>query len=302
MQRTHEMAYLPPLPTSDTNPESRPSDALLHSLSDSGPYDSPTISAVDETFNPISNSVQLCPSSSLETLARPSLSRTSSVKSSIQPTKRRQPLFKHRWLWEICSAFFSIACITAVLVILIETDDTSLSAWKFPIALNALVSTFLTLSKTALMVPVAACISQLKWIHFEKANRVNELEVFEEASRGPWGSMELLFRLKHKTRALLAIWGCIITISALAMDPFAQQILNFPIRQTLTSKANVGAYLSSAHILDSGLATSYAGIAGNGGRRSYLLLSDEANLVLRCLWRSTEDSDKSPNGCDERSC
>jgi hypothetical protein len=96
------------------------------------------------------------------------------------------------------------------------------------------------------MVPVAAGINQLKWMHFEKAHRLSDLEVFDETSRGPWGSLELIMRLNFNSRALLAIWGSLITIVALAMDPSAWQILSFP---SLVSSTQGGAYLASSKTL-----------------------------------------------------
>jgi len=89
------------------------------------------------------------------------------------------------------------------------------------------ISVFSTLSKSALLVAVAEGISQLKWIYFrERRHRLYDLQVFDEASRGPWGSLQLLWVLR--LQAVVASVGAVITVASLAMDPFTQQILAYP--------------------------------------------------------------------------
>jgi len=45
-----------------------------------------------------------------------------------------------------------------------------------------------------MMVAVAAGISQQKWNWFSRRARVvKDLQVFDDASRGPWGSIKLVF-------------------------------------------------------------------------------------------------------------
>jgi hypothetical protein len=91
---------------------------------------------------------------------------------------------------------------------------------------NALVSIGITLSKSSLLMLIAEGISQLKWAHFaEKRQVLYDLQLFDAASRGPWGAFLLLYARKFKP--VLACIGAIITIVALAMDPCAQQILEF---------------------------------------------------------------------------
>lgn len=51
------------------------------------------------------------------------------------------------------------------------------------------------------------------------------LRLFDNASRGPWGSFMLLLRIKGRSLAAL---GAAITLFALAMDPFFQQVVGFP--------------------------------------------------------------------------
>ncbi|KAI8632193.1 hypothetical protein F5Y19DRAFT_492070 [Xylariaceae sp. FL1651] len=155
------------------------------------------------------------------------------VYQSPDPEPKAQQLRYHfslyDWGWEFGSAIVSIASTVAIIVILSVENGKALSEWRFPIAPNSLVSVFSTIAKSALLVSVASCLSQLKWIYFGSSHRpLHHFELFEDASRGPWGSVVLSW-VVH-IRAKLALFGSIVTIVALALEPFTQQILAFPSR------------------------------------------------------------------------
>jgi hypothetical protein len=111
------------------------------------------------------------------------------------------------------------------------------------------------------MVPVAACLSQLKWSHFmSRPSPLNQFQVIDDASRGPWGSFLLLIS-GFRIRALVPIALAFVTIVGLGFEPSAQQILDFPER--LAPLANVSAEV--------GIATDYlskAFVPGNTGMSS----------------------------------
>lgn len=157
------------------------------------------------------------------------------------------------WLWEISAAFASICCLVAIIAVLFTTHEKPLSAWHFLISPNALISIFSTLSKAALLVPVASCIGQLKWIYFTKSPRaLEDIQTFDDASRGPWGALTFLWSVN--VRANLALCGSLITIAALAMDPFVQQIIAFPSRTVPSSTPSRFGY---AQTYDSGVSPGY---------------------------------------------
>jgi Protein of unknown function (DUF3176) len=117
--------------------------------------------------------------------------------------------------------------------------------WKSKISLNAIISVFATISKSALLVPVTACVSQLKWRHFEyNARALKEMDVFDRSSRGPLGALELLMSVNW--RAPVASIGAGIILLALAIDPFTQQILEFPVRTVPVSVGNGSAVVQAA--------------------------------------------------------
>lgn len=144
---------------------------------------------------------------------------------------RRHPIFGFRewWLGEIGAVFLSLACMIAVGAVLFRFQHKPLSDWRFPIAPNSLLSVLLTLAKTLLLLSVAESITQLKWNHFARQPRpLRDFQVFDDASKGPWGAIQLLWHTRGS--ALLASVGALIILLSLAMDPFAQQILAFPPR------------------------------------------------------------------------
>lgn len=134
------------------------------------------------------------------------------------------------WWWEASAIVLSITCTCLIIAILVSMHDKPLTEWKLPIQPSSLIAVFSTIAKSALLVPVAECISQLKWIYFENPTRLSQLQTFDDASRGPWGS--LMFLTQAHTTSMASI-GALITLLALAFEPFAQQVIEFPSRNAV---------------------------------------------------------------------
>ncbi|KAI0146516.1 hypothetical protein BJ166DRAFT_537998 [Pestalotiopsis sp. NC0098] len=136
------------------------------------------------------------------------------------------------WLWEIGAIVLSIGCITSIVGVLVHIDNMTVEQWRFTIAPNSLIAIMTTVSKTAMMVPIASCISQAKWAYFlAKGRPYKDLETFDSASRGPWGSLYFLSQMR--TQALTASGLAIVTLAALGFEPAAQQILQVSTREML---------------------------------------------------------------------
>ncbi|KAF7181989.1 hypothetical protein CNMCM7691_001377 [Aspergillus felis] len=143
------------------------------------------------------------------------------------------------WTYEVLTITLSIGCIAAIATILATMDGKSLSQWTMPIQPNALISVFAVVAKASLLYSVAQCIGQLKWLYFRSGvHPMIDIQRFDDASRGPWGS--LIFLWKFRLTALTSSGACFITIAALAIDPFTQQVLEFPFR--LVSNGQGSAY------------------------------------------------------------
>lgn len=111
-----------------------------------------------------------------------------------------------------------------------------LPTWPYFITLNSLLQVFATIGQMAMMSPVVECISQLKWIWFiRKSQRLTEFDAFDDASRGPTGSLILLGKLRGM---YLVSLGAVITIVAISFGPVSQQAVSFPLRWRPSDVAN----------------------------------------------------------------
>ncbi|KAI1674315.1 DUF3176 containing protein [Pyrenophora tritici-repentis] len=140
-----------------------------------------------------------------------------------------------RWLMEIISWVFSAMCMAAVIIVLIILKDDPLTKWSLAettgLTLNAYISILSKMAGAALIIPVSEALGQLKWSWFQQnSKQMWDFEIFDNASRGPWGSFLLLIRTKGKALAAL---GAMITLCMMALDPFFQQVVDFPDRWAL---------------------------------------------------------------------
>lgn len=142
--------------------------------------------------------------------------------------------FYETWLFEICFITLSLGCIAVVVTVLRVFDRKPQPDFPSGITLNAIVSTLGTASKAALIFVVTASLSQLKWGWYHDRQSLNDIQCFDDASRGPLGSLLLLTEIPARS---MASFGALITVVALAFDPFLQQVLTF-YPQTVYSQAN----------------------------------------------------------------
>lgn len=116
-------------------------------------------------------------------------------------TNRLLPSGEYHWTLELWSIVLSIVSFAAILILLPLYEDKPLSSWTFSISLNTVISTLGATSRASLGFAISACISQGKWNWYRKRDdHVMVFDRFEEASRGPWGSVRLLWwtRLRYE--------------------------------------------------------------------------------------------------------
>ena len=156
-------------------------------------------------------------------------------------------LYRDQWLWEVSSAIFSLLCFAAMAAVLASVDGRSISSWDSPvISPNALIAALSTVGKAAMLLPVTECLSQLKWILLKSdVRRLYDLEIYDRASRGPLGALQLLWSLK--LRLGLAAWGALLVLIALAVDPFTQLVLTVETRPTPSANDTASLPVSSAY-------------------------------------------------------
>jgi Protein of unknown function (DUF3176) len=161
------------------------------------------------------------------------------------PTTRTNPVRRVQlkwWFWELFAASISLALFGAVIVVLKVFDGHALPQLPLGITLNTTVSLIAAVSKTALLLVASATMSQLKWLWVHKSSRkLRDLQAFDEASRGPWGSVTLL----QHSRLSVASLAALITLLLLGFDPFIQQLITTPQRDVSFEAASTAVLKAS---------------------------------------------------------
>jgi len=103
------------------------------------------------------------------------------------------------WGWEVGACVGSFGVFLATYLLLKAYDGKAQPDWLYGITLNSAASWLTTITKSMLLVPAAACIDQSSWIYYaSRARNLGALSVYDAASRGPWGSMQLLWTLRAR--------------------------------------------------------------------------------------------------------
>lgn len=183
------------------------------------------------------------------------------------------------WIPETLALAFSIGCLIAILAVLLSFNGRASPRLPYGITLNAVISILATTSRSMLLYVVAASISQLKWCWLKTSRKLQDLQIHDDASRGPWGAMTMLVYLRARPIASI---GAIITILALAIDPFVQQVLTYPTRMVESLDAAPSLTRARSFAVDP--------------------TSDEwVNAIARGMFSPAEQFDRQP-GCPTGNC
>ena len=195
------------------------------------------------------------------------------------------------WVWEIGSITLAVVGLILLAIFLVKINGTPYAKWRYTASPNTVVSIIITVTEAALLVPVSSCLGQLKWNLFQNSAPLYHMQAIDQASRGPWGSMEILLRgiCGSKTGSLTYV-GASLMVLALAVDPFAQQLLTFPSRTV--PALNAAAFIQSAH--------QYYSLEGYEGSDVYLGLAP-ALLTSIMSGLSQTNAPLEPQ-CDASSC
>jgi hypothetical protein len=138
-----------------------------------------------------------------------SSSRTSNEKNSKNPSVHEVSLqdgesgsvssesSKHlnggSWTVEIISFAIALLSLATIIGVLAHYNGESMPNWPSGMTLNTLIALLTAIANAALASPLQQGLSQLKWIIFKRESRpLTDMEVFDDASRGLWGSIKLL--------------------------------------------------------------------------------------------------------------
>ncbi|OHW92373.1 DUF3176 domain-containing protein [Colletotrichum incanum] len=134
------------------------------------------------------------------------------------------------WTFEIVSLCVTTLAAGAIIGVLAAYDGKPLASWHFQITINAVIALLATVATATMAVVLSSGISQLKWLHFKmRREPLSDMEVFDDASRGTWGALMMLIKLRG---GYIGSFGAFIAILTLAFSPFAQQIATFHAHTT----------------------------------------------------------------------
>ncbi len=124
------------------------------------------------------------------------------------------------WAMEYAGLTIAILALGSICATLGIYSGRPLSDWSYTINMSTILSVLATVLKGSMLLPVCACLSQLKWSWYHRSPRkLDDFEAFDAASRGPLGAALLLCRLKFWH---LASIGSVVTLLALPSDAFIQ--------------------------------------------------------------------------------
>jgi hypothetical protein len=132
------------------------------------------------------------------------------------------------WWKEMLSVTVAVACTASSVLVLVYMNGRSLSEWQFRLQPNTFIALLATITRATLIHPLAECLGYLKWRFFESPRTLTHLQTFDEASRGPLGSLKYLWTLP--IHSPIATCATLMTTLLLLFQPFAQQTINFASR------------------------------------------------------------------------
>ncbi|KAL8999341.1 MAG: hypothetical protein Q9169_001767 [Polycauliona sp. 2 TL-2023] len=140
------------------------------------------------------------------------------------------------WLWEVIEACTSIVALAVIVIILFIYDGSSLPDWPSVFTINSVISFLSTISKLSTVAAASAAVSQCKWLWYRQAEPrwLQDLQLFDDASRGPLGALQLLYSLRARH---LAFIGAIVVVLANFFDPFVQQVVVYRSRSVPSGSA-----------------------------------------------------------------
>ncbi|CAI7618969.1 unnamed protein product [Penicillium glandicola] len=128
------------------------------------------------------------------------------------------------FIWEALAIVISLLLLIAIIIVLSRFNGHPQPTWEY-VSLNSLISWLSTISKGCVLFAISEALGQLKWVWFtQKTRSMLDLRTFDGASRGFYGSGELIWSLRAKHFAVL---GSLAVILALGFDPFTQNLIHY---------------------------------------------------------------------------
>jgi hypothetical protein len=174
----------------------------------------------------------------------PSRGLKESLTSTYSTSTRSPHYFRHwsyifvSWRWELGTWLLGSLAFATIIVLLLIYKDDRLTSWKSDIQITTIIAALSALAQSALLVSLSAGLGQLKWTWITDLRTVTDLETFDEASRGPYGSAKLI---------LLGLWtGKVREHSA---KPLAEAASSKAKGSSVFPYVDIHLYISHAYFL-----------------------------------------------------
>lgn len=139
------------------------------------------------------------------------------------------------WLWEMVCCVLATSSLIAIIATLRTHDSNTLPQWPYGLSINTIIATYTFVLKASAGLVLTEGLSHLKWTKLSQPQSLHSFVAHDDASRGPLGSMKLLYQNRGWHISSL---GALITILIVLLDPFTQQIVRYYDCQKISSREN----------------------------------------------------------------
>jgi hypothetical protein len=134
------------------------------------------------------------------------------------------------WVSEVLKIIVSTVAFTTLIIILAIYNGKTTPQVPFGVTFNAIISTLATLVESTAVLVVAAALSQYRWLWLRATKhgcKLRDIQLLDDASRGPWGSLALL---PHLAGRWLVALGAVTMVLSVALQAFVQQAPLFSVK------------------------------------------------------------------------
>ncbi|KAI8157588.1 hypothetical protein K4K49_005285 [Colletotrichum sp. SAR 10_70] len=132
------------------------------------------------------------------------------------------------WWQELIWCAISLISVCALYILLRHYDNKKLPDWPSGLTLNTVIALLATVARSAFVIPVSEGLSQLKWLWYRKQRTLKDFQDFDAASRGPWGSLQLVKTTKGWP---LSVISMVVLVTAMLTSALTQSSVTYPERQ-----------------------------------------------------------------------
>ena len=136
-------------------------------------------------------------------------------------------------------------CLNAALIIILwRADGHAPPDMHLGVTLNTVLAFLSSLAKVSFLVPIVEGLGQLKWMWFlsPKHKPLIDIQVFDNATRGGFGGLKLLFRFKGYLPSI----GALIMLSGLFTSTLTQQAITYTLSEVQSTNPNETATIDRA--------------------------------------------------------